>query len=207
VFKKSDIYDFISIKIDYHCFSISKLMEITFSLCQGDEELNQILGLQGRNLRNTQSAEVEADQGFVTVQHDLKLLKSMNEAAKHIIAKDGERVVGYALAMTKDFQDEIPVLKSMFDLIDGLHVNGVPLGEGTYIVMGQVCVDYDYRGKGIFQGMYNKYFEAYKSNYQHIITEIAARNTRSLRAHLNVGFNEIHRYIEPGVEEWIVVMY
>jgi GNAT superfamily N-acetyltransferase len=131
----------------------------------------------------------------------------MNSDAQHIIAKDGEKVVGYALAMTKRFRDKITVLKSMFDLLDGLVVNGLPLGDEKYIVMGQICVDYDYRGKGIFQGMYHKYFEVYKPVYQSIITEIAARNTRSLRAHLNIGFKEIHRYVEPGVEEWIVVKY
>lgn len=182
-------------------------MELEFTLCSKDDELYQILELQSNNLRHTKSPETEADQGFVTVKHDFSLIKSMNDAAGHIIAKDGHKVVGYALSMTREFRNKIPLLASMFDLMDSLVVDGIKIGDGDYIVMGQVCVDFEYRGKGVFQGMYKKYFEVYKPIYQWIITEIAARNTRSLRAHLNVGFKEIYRYVEPGVEEWIVVRY
>jgi len=131
----------------------------------------------------------------------------MNNEARHIIAKDGEIVIGYALAMTKFFQDKIPELSSMFDLLDNLEVDGLRIGDDKYIVMGQVCIDLKYRGKGIFKGMYEKYFEKYKPLYHWVITEVASRNTRSLRAHFNVGFKEIYRYDEPGIEEWVILRY
>lgn len=49
----------------------------------------------------------------------------VNKAAKQVIAKDGETVVGYALVMLKSFADMIPVLKPLFD-----RLNSVRYGHG-----------------------------------------------------------------------------
>ena len=182
-------------------------MEITFTVATTSFELNQILELQKQNLRHTQSQEIEADQGFVTVQHNIDILLDMNKEANHIIAKDGDTVVGYALAMTRAFRFKVSILTPMFDLLDNLHVDGKKIGDQDYIVMGQVCIHKDYRGRGVFKGMYSKYFEIYKPLFGWVITEIAERNNRSLKAHFNVGFKEIYRYSEPGIEEWVVVRY
>ncbi|MBL0099765.1 MAG: GNAT family N-acetyltransferase [Saprospiraceae bacterium] len=169
-----------------------------FSTATNDGELLQILDLQKDNLRSSRSLAEEQEQGFVTVEHTINLLRDMNEHCQHVVAKDGEKVVGYALAMTRDFKDKIAILEPMFVLLDNLVVDGRRMGDGTYLVMGQVCVHKDYRGQGTFQGLYKKYFEIYLPHFGHIITEVAARNTRSIRAHLNVGFKEIYRYDDPG---------
>lgn len=182
-------------------------MDIVFTSASSMGELQQILDLQQANLRLTRSVEEEKDQGFVTVQHDMDLLSSMNNVAQHVIAKDGEQVVGYALAMTRDFKQKVPILAPMFDLLDNLVVDGLRIGDTDYIVMGQVCVDKEYRGKGIFQGLYKYYFETLRPQFGCVITEIAARNTRSLKAHLGVGFKVIYEYTEEGFEDWIVVRY
>lgn len=182
-------------------------MEIVYRTAVTEDELSQIIRLQGKNLRHTRSAEEESDQGFVTVQHDLGLLQEMNDAEKHVVAMDGHTVAGYALAMVRAFKERIPILAPMFDLLENITVEGERVGDSDFIVMGQVCVAQEYRGKGIFQGLYRHYFELYKPKYGWVITEVAARNTRSLRAHLNVGFKEIYRYDEPGMEEWVVVRY
>jgi hypothetical protein len=182
-------------------------MPITYTSASTDHHIHQILRLQKENLRGTKSLETEADQGFVTVSHDFGLLRNMNNACAHIIALDGDQVAGYALAMVKDFKYKVPILTPMFDLLDGLKYEGKRIGDFTYLVMGQVCVGENYRGQGIFAGLYQKYFETYKGHFDYIITEIAARNTRSMHAHMKVGFQEIYRYDEPGMEEWVVVLY
>ena len=56
------------------------------------KELEQILELQQRNLPKTISEDESAKEGFVTVEHTLNLLKSMNDVCGHIIAvDDGQR--------------------------------------------------------------------------------------------------------------------
>ena len=60
------------------------------------------------------SQEELITQGFVTVEHDLKLLKLMSTTYPHVIAKHEDKVVGYALVMLPDFADHIEILKPMF---------------------------------------------------------------------------------------------
>jgi len=182
-------------------------MQIEYSTAKTIEELGQILSLQKQNLRHKNDAKEEQEQGFVTVQHSIELLTKMNQIVPHVIAKDGDKVVGYTLAMTKHFRQEIPELQSMFVLLDDLVVQDKKLGTQNFLVMGQICIDKNYRGKGIFQGLYTHYFQIYKPNYTYIITEVAERNIRSLQAHFKIGFTEIYRYEETGYETWVVFMY
>lgn len=64
------------------------------------------------------SEEEKISQRFVTVQHTFAILKAMNDKCAHTIAKSNEKVIGYALAMDKDFKNHIEVLSPMFKKID-----------------------------------------------------------------------------------------
>jgi len=182
-------------------------MLIEYSTAKTNYELDQILSLQKQNLRHKNDIDEEREQGFVAIQHDIELLSIMNQVTPHVIAKEGDDLIGYALATSKKFRNSIPVLIPMFELLDSLTIDDEKLGTENYIVMGQICIDKKYRGKGIFQGLYKHYFDLYKPKYKYIITEVAERNLRSLHAHFKVGFEEIHRYVEPDYETWVVLRY
>ena len=87
---------------------------ITYSRASTLEELEQILTLQKNNLPENLSHKEKIEQGFVTVKHSLEILKRMNDECAHTIAKNNNKVVGYALSMTNNFASEIEVLKPMF---------------------------------------------------------------------------------------------
>ncbi|MEQ8811624.1 MAG: GNAT family N-acetyltransferase, partial [Imperialibacter sp.] len=87
------------------------MSSIVFTTPTSDDDLQQILDVQERNQPHNITPEQLAKEGFVTVRHNLDLLRSMNESAPQVIAKDGGKVVGYALVMLQSFQDLIPVLK------------------------------------------------------------------------------------------------
>ena len=182
-------------------------MPIIYTTASSTDELHQIQQLQTENHRSNLSVELQSSDGFLTVKHSLQLLEQMNTVTPHIIAKDGDHVVGYALGMSKDFVSRIPELRMMFDMIDQVKTVEFDLSAMDYIIMGQICVKKDYRGKGIFQGLYQLYFERYKGLFPYIITEVAIRNTKSLFAHQKVGFRIIHQYIEEGVDEWAILCY
>ena len=63
---------------------------MTITTVQSQADVNGILTLQQANLRKNVPAEVQADQGFVTVEHDPAVLTRMNQAAPSVIAKDGD---------------------------------------------------------------------------------------------------------------------
>ena len=180
---------------------------ISYSTSHTKEELEGILQLQYANLAQGLSANEIQSQGFVTVHHSYDVLKKMNDLEKHVIAKDDDTVVGYALAMTKQSRFDVPVLIPMFDVFDQVNFNGKVISDVNYLVVGQVCVSKDYRGQGLFDDMYAAYKKFYSNKYDLAITEIASTNTRSLNAHKRVGFREIYSYSDPANTKWIVVVW
>lgn len=156
-------------------------------------QLLQILQLQANNLRSVLASEVVEKEGFVTVEHDLELLSSMNDRCGHIIAMEGRELAGYALCMHPEFRNKIPVIRAMFEKIDTYFPD-----PGQYMVMGQVCVAPDYRGKGVFRGLYEHMKKCLYPEYLQIITEVDSRNQRSLNAHLAIGFRELEVYEGSG---------
>lgn len=179
---------------------------IYFTTAQSRSDLQQILDLQQLNLPKNISKQEAKEQGFVTVHHDFETLEAMNNKYPHIIAKSQGQVIAYALVMLPEFRNKIPVLKPMFKKIDGLTYQNNLLKDTPYFVMGQVCVDKDYRGKGIFSGLYQQMKKEMNLHFTYLITEIATRNTRSMRAHEKVGFETIHIF-KDDTEEWAIVAW
>lgn len=167
-----------------------------------DRQLDEILQLQKSNLAISLDEPEIKEQGFVTVQHDLATLKEMHAESPSIIAVHDGHVVGYALIMPASFRSKIPILEPMFALIDDLTYLGLPLASYSYFVMGQVCIAKHYRGQGIFDKLYEGLRHECAGKYRLLITEVARRNQRSVKAHLRVGLKVIHQYTDPAGEEW-----
>lgn len=176
------------------------------SLVANDTELQRILALQQENLLTNLSAHEQKDQGFLTLQHTLSLLQQMHKLAPSVIVKDGDELAGYALTMAPDCRRLVPGLEPMYTLLDTLSYKEKPVTDLSYYVMGQVCVDKNYRGQGVFQLLYDFHRQSYANTYAALITEIATRNHRSLRAHEKVGFKIIHTHRDE-LDEWAVVLW
>ena len=169
-------------------------------------ELEQILALQRKNLKQELPEEELRSQGFVTVQHDLAALEQMHALAPSVIALQGSELVAYALMMPRECRALMPVLVPMFELFDRLEYRGKPMNDYRFYVMGQICIGKAHRGKGLFELLYHKHRELYQPRFDFIITEVAVRNQRSLRAHERVGFQTVHTY-RDATDEWAVVLW
>lgn len=180
---------------------------ILYTTAASKNDLKGILNLQKRNLARGLTKDEIQTQGFVTVDHSFEQLEVLNNYEKHVIAKDNEKLIGYLLAMTKRSRLDIAVLVPMFELFDTLPYNGKLVSEYNYLVVGQVCIDKAYRGQGILDHCYETYRQHYGSKYDFAITEIAATNSRSLKAHERVGFKKINTYVSPDQTEWSVVLW
>jgi ribosomal protein S18 acetylase RimI-like enzyme len=182
--------------------------KIQFTTVSTLEEVLQILDLQEKNLASSLSADTMERQGFLTVRHDPAVLEHMNEAAPAVIAKNGDQLAGYALVMPREFAADVPILQPMFEMLDGLVWNGITLRNNPrWFVMGQICVAEAYRGMGVFDGLYLKMKEVYRPQYDFTVTEVAERNTRSMRAHERVGFQTLHIYPDETTGEvWRVIV-
>lgn len=174
---------------------------IQYKRASNTTELEQIIALQKSNFALSIHPEEKIEEGFVTVQHTIELLEKMNHACAHIIAKQKDKVVGYALVMLTSFQNEIEVLVLLFERIDDL----IPKGE-NYVVMGQICVAKEFRKQGIFRGLYNFYKTEFQNKFDYLVTEVDAMNTRSIQAHEAIGFKTKQRYLDQG-KLWNIIVW
>lgn len=174
-------------------------MIIEFKQASSLQELQQVLDLQRANLRRSVSATEKEREGFLTVEHNLEQLRKMNEVCGHILAKEDDVLAGYALCMHPLFSGDIEVLRPMFEQVERI----LPDLE-SYMVMGQICIRKEYRGKGIFRGLYDHMKKALAPEYASIITEVDRTNIRSLAAHRAIGFVPVCSYTSGG-QEWEVI--
>lgn len=181
-------------------------VNVIITKAQGLEDLKGIWTLQDQNHKNNVREDQRMQTGFVTVRHTLDLLSDLNNAAPQIVAKEGNRVVGYALMMPVSFRKAIPVLEPMFDMLDGLSFQGQSLRYTPYYVMGQVCVDAGYRRRGILGQLYEGHRNTFSSEYQYCITEVSDSNLPSMKAHIKTGFQVIHTFNDQ-TDHWNILLW
>ncbi len=183
-------------------------MSIQYTVVRDARELEQILALQAQNLPSAISPEQAREQGFVTVRHTVEVLRRMNAVFPSVIAKDGDTLAGYCLIMLRMFAPDVPILAPLFERLATLSWRGHPLRNGRWFVMGQVCVAEAYRGQGVFDGLYRHLAEVCRAHFDFVVTEVAERNVRSLRAHQRVGFETFHIYDDPTTgERWHIIAW
>lgn len=180
--------------------------EPLLTLAREPAHFEGILDLQRRNLRQSLSEHQQAQDGFVYVEHDLPLLTRMAAQSPQAIALADARVVGYSLSMRPSMAEWLPALKPMFEQFERMHWRGRRLGDFSYVVGGQVCVDPDWRGRGLIGALYTCIRDAAGPEVELCMTEIALRNTVSRRAHERIGFVEVGRYSDAH-EDWSVVAW
>ena len=179
---------------------------LTIRSAASTQDLENILALQGENMRAGLSAEEIKEQGFITVRHSLEQLQAMQERVPQILAVDGDHLGGFALVMPRELKNNIPVLVPMFEMLDTLHYQGAAVKDLRYYVMGQFCVGKDYRGQGVFRQLYQALTEQLSQDFDYCITEVSTSNIRSMRAHQKIGFQVLHTFTDE-LDEWNIVLW
>jgi ribosomal protein S18 acetylase RimI-like enzyme len=169
-------------------------------------ELEGIQKLQQENLKKNLRDQEADTQGFVTAEYTMEFLKKMHDESPSVIAKAGEQVVGYALVAVKTIRHEHDLLGDLFNSIDKLYYHSQPLKDSRYVVVGQLCVDRNYRGLGLVEQMYQHFKTSLSRDFEYCITDVAQDNPRSLKAHLKCGFRVIDT-LQYGGLGWDIVLW
>jgi len=83
-------------------------------LVDSDRDLEGILALQRESRAPTQD-------GFVTVEHTLDILRAMHALAPSVVARDSDgAIAGYAIVMPQEVRALLPILEPMFAMIERL---------------------------------------------------------------------------------------
>ena len=179
---------------------------VSIKLAQEVSELEGILALQRRNLKRCLSESEADEQGFLIAEYNLAYLQQMQAQRPSVVAVDDGRVVGYALVVTQEVRTGLPFISDLFDEIDRISYRGALLAGTNYVVVGQLCVDKDYRGQGLVDRLYGCFRASLDDRYHCGVTDIARANRRSLKAHQKVGFEVIHAIEYEGLT-WDVVLW
>ena len=171
-----------------------------------NDELIQIHKMNQLYLRSNISLHEQEEEGFVSWLYSVSLLQQMQNIAPNIIVKENDTVVGYALVTTIEAANFHQDLKTMIAGIETIEYKGKPLSFYSYYIMGQVCIDKAYKGKGIFNMLFQKHKELYQEKYEMLVTEISLKNLRSQKAHEKIGFKTIHTYSD-ALDKWNVVVW
>lgn len=170
------------------------------------QELQQIHELNQANYRQHISVAERDREGFVSWLYPLKLLQQTQAIAPHVIVKQDNKVAGYALTLLPAAAAFHNDLEEMFNNLSLAEYNGKPLLDYRVYCMGQVCIDKPWRGKGVFNMLYQHHKKLFAPQFDLLITEISASNLRSRRAHEKVGFKTIYTYTDKN-DEWDVVAW
>ena len=176
------------------------------TIVTSNKELEQIVELSQKNMRANFTDAEQNKYGFLTWNYSFELLQLMNEQHPHVIVKDDNNVIAYARVALKKSVAFHANIKAMILQLDALTYKSKSLAEYKYYVIGQVCVDADYRGKGVFEMMYLQHKALLEKEFDFVITEISTSNKRSLRAHEKMGFKTIYTYSD-AMDEWNVVIW
>jgi ribosomal protein S18 acetylase RimI-like enzyme len=178
----------------------------TIQLASYHRELEEIAALSSANLRTIVSEAEKAEQGFITWEYSVQLLKDMHAIAPSIIAKWNDHVVGYALVATHAMSGVHAEMNVMLNNLATLTYEGKAMNDYKYYMMGQICIAKEHRGQGLFDQLYEHHRKMYQNQYDILLTEVSTSNHRSLRAHERVGFKTIHTY-HDHMDEWNVVVW
>jgi len=183
---------------------------VRVGLSNGESDLDGVIALQRANLEVAVGAERAARDGFVTVVHTREVLAAMHAICPSVVARVGDEVVAYALVMPFEFRPSLPILEPMFALLETLELSPSEevaprrISEVPSYVMGQVCVAPAHRGTGLFDALYAAHREHFAARWELCVTDVATRNTRSLRAHERVGFKRLATYTDAS-DTWAMV--
>lgn len=182
-------------------------MDYQVRAASSDRDLNGILTLQAANLPGAVDAAERREQGFVTLRHNLPLLREMNSPWPHLIATPAasDEVVAYALVMLTPFRDRFADLLPMFEQLDAMARPGGRLEGRRYYIMGQLCVAKAHRGHGLVERLYAAHRTQMSGAFEFMITVIDKTNTRSIRAHEKAGCVVIHEYSGDDGRDWALV--
>jgi hypothetical protein len=141
-----------------------------------------ILRLQRNNLITSLQAE-DLSQGFLSIEITREQLDKINSELGVFVALDDKAVIGYLMAETVEFAVGSPLIAHMFQRLKDVVFDGLALSSSCLFVYGPVCIDRQYRGQGILEGLFAIMKETLKADYDIGIAFVSQLNTRSYRAH------------------------
>lgn len=159
-------------------------------------DFQQMADLNNRNMISVLNEAEKAD-GFLSASFSVEQFKTMDDDLCVICCVDDDKVCGYVCASSIEVNKSIPLVAAMIDNFSQIAYQGKLLAEYHSFIYGPVCIDKDYRGKGILANIFKKMFEvlAEESPQLELLTVlISTENQRSINAHKKLGMETVGQF-------------
>ena len=169
-----------------------------------NNDFPQILALQAQNLRWNLD-EAQQQQGFLSVEYNAQDLAAINQGLGIFVALDGVRVLAYAMAVSAEFANGVPLIAHMASRFPGARFQGQPVSALRYLIYGPVCIDRAARGHGLLNGLLQAISAAQSAHFDLGIAFIAQSNAHSYHAHVRKNkMTVIDQFEFDGRQFWTV---
>ncbi len=168
-------------------------------------DFDGILDLQHQNLLTT-LRENDLSQGFLIIEYTREQLCNINRDLGIFVAVQDKMVVGYLMAESVEFAVGSPLIAHMLNRLKEFTFDGVPLASLKSFVYGPVCIDKQYRGKKILDGLFMVMMKTLQGHYDAGIAFVSAQNLRSFNAHkIKLGMRIADEFEFNGQKYWALI--
>lgn len=157
-------------------------------------EYSAILKLQAANYMANMS-EDERKEGFLSAEFTPEQVSEMAQDLGIMTAFENQVLAGYLCAFRNDFNHGSPVLAKMFESYDRAQFDGKVLSSYETYVYGPVCIDRDYRRRGLLRGLYEAQKRDLAGRFDIGVAFVSRSNPHSLDAHVRgLGMTEVGHF-------------
>lgn len=157
------------------------------------DDIASILSIQSENLRENLTLEQQKD-GYLSLAFSEAEFRAFNRDVAVLVARDVDKVVGYCCLSSATFNAQFPILNKIIPKLSTYRIPGAKQSakEMTTCIYGPACIAREYRGKKILAQLFSHCKIASKrAGYEYCFSFVAAKNQRSLAAHLKLPFYEV----------------
>lgn len=146
-------------------------------------DINGVLALQERNLYSNLS-EKERENGFVTTPFTTSQIEEViKENGLFVAENESNVIVAYVFAGSWSYFEQWEIFNFMVSRFPSWSFNGNAITTTNSFQYGPVCIDKDYRGKGLFNLIFEEMRVEFLKRYPISITFINKVNAISEAAH------------------------
>jgi hypothetical protein len=131
----------------------------------------------------SQMQDEDKQNGFVTTLLNEQQLTDLVALSGLFVACTDEKVIGYALAFSWKFGQQWAIFEHMVTTFPSLRFEEYPITVDNSFQYGPVCIDMDYRGGTVLQGLFQVICAHFTTQYAIGATFINQINLRSVKAH------------------------
>ncbi len=170
------------------------------------EDCPAILWLQSAN-HIANLSEDERKDGFLSAKFTPAQIAAIAGELGTMLAVVDNKVTGFLCAFRREFDHGSPVVTKMLECYDSIEFEGKALSAYKSYVYGPVCIDRDYRRRGLLHGLYEAQKKDLADRFEAGVAFVSRDNPHSLHAHVGgLGMIEVGEF-EVSDNKYVILAF